>query len=111
MKKKKNNFTTFLLVLVLLAGLSLLLYPTVSDYWNSFHQTEAITGYAQQISHLDEDRYAQLLDAPIRLYTGDYAASAAPGILLLQSAWTVALAAAGLLFWRVNQKRMVVQGG
>ena len=55
--------------------------------------------------------YAQLLDAPIRLYTGDYAASAAPGILLLQSAWTVALAAAGLLFWRVNQKRMVVQGG
>jgi len=65
MKKKKNNFTTFLLVLVLLAGLSLLLYPTVSDYWNSFHQTEAITGYAQQISHLDEDRYAQLLDAAV----------------------------------------------
>ena len=39
MKKKKGNFTTLLLILVLLAGLSLLLYPSVSDYWNSFHQT------------------------------------------------------------------------
>ena len=32
MKKKKGNFTTLLLILVLLAGLSLLLYPSVSDY-------------------------------------------------------------------------------
>ncbi len=28
MKKKKGNFTTLLLILVLLAGLSLLLYPS-----------------------------------------------------------------------------------
>ena len=55
--------------------------------------------------------YAQLLDAPIRLYTGDWPASAAPGILLLQVGWTAVLAAAGILFWRKNQRRMIVQGG
>ena len=42
MKKKKGNFITILLVLILLVGLSLLLYPSVSDYWNSLHQTKAI---------------------------------------------------------------------
>ena len=41
MKKKKGNSITFILILVLLAGLSLLLYPSVSDYWISFHQTQA----------------------------------------------------------------------
>ena len=55
--------------------------------------------------------YAQLLDAPIRLYTGQTPVSAAPGILLIQLAWTAALAALGILFWRRNQKRIVIQGG
>ena len=36
---------------------------------------------------------------------------AAPGILLIQAAWTAALAALGVLFWRKNQKRLVIQGG
>ena len=34
----KRNLSTILLVLVFFIGLSLLLYPSVSDYWNSFHQ-------------------------------------------------------------------------
>lgn len=58
--KKKGNFTTILLFLILLAGLSLLLYPSVSDYWNSFHQTRAIASYAQEVANLDQERYAQL---------------------------------------------------
>lgn len=53
MKKKKGNFTTLLLILVLLAGLSLLLYPSVSDYWNSFHQTRAIATYAEEVANLN----------------------------------------------------------
>ena len=54
---KKGNFTTWLLLLILLAGLSLLLYPTVSDYWNSFHQTRAIASYAEQVAVLDNNQY------------------------------------------------------
>ena len=58
--KKKGNFTTMLLILVLLAGLSLLLYPSVSDYYNSFHQTRAIATYAEQVAGLDNGTYDQL---------------------------------------------------
>ena len=47
MKKKKRNWITPCLILILLVGLSLLLYPTVSDYWNSFHQSRAIASYAE----------------------------------------------------------------
>ena len=60
MKKKKGNFITVLLVLVLLTGLSLLLYPSVSDYWNSFHQTRAISSYAGEVANLNEAQYDRL---------------------------------------------------
>lgn len=70
MKKKTSNFITVLLVLILLVGLSLLLYPSVSDYWNSFHQSKAITQYAERVANLDEDQYAEIWDA-----AADYNAS------------------------------------
>ena len=60
MKKKKGNFTTLLLILVLLAGLSLLLYPSVSDYWNSLHQTRAIATYAEEVANLNQDQYDEI---------------------------------------------------
>ncbi len=60
MKKNKGNFITLLLVLILLAGLSLLLYPSVSNYWNSLHQTRAIATYAEEVANLDNDAYDQL---------------------------------------------------
>ena len=60
MKKKKGNFTTLLLILVLLVGLSLLLYPSVSDYWNSFHQTRAIATYAEKVANLNQDQYDEI---------------------------------------------------
>lgn len=61
--KKKRDFTTIFLLLILLAGLSLLLYPSVSDYWNSFHQTRAIASYAEEVANLDDGRYEQLWQA------------------------------------------------
>ena len=57
----KNRKSTIVLLLVFLIGLSLLLYPTVSDYWNSFHQTQAIAGYAEAVSEMDENSYEQIL--------------------------------------------------
>lgn len=55
--------------------------------------------------------YAQMLDAPIRLYTGQWPLSEAPRAFAVQAAWTVALVGLGLLLWRQNQKRLIVQGG
>ena len=58
--KKKNKSTTIILILILLAGLSLLLYPSVSDYWNSLHQSKAIATYSEEVAHLDEESYIHL---------------------------------------------------
>lgn len=60
MKKKNNNWTTVFLVLLLLAGVSLLLYPSLSDYWNSMHQTRAIASYAETVSQLDTAQYDEM---------------------------------------------------
>jgi len=56
----KKHLSTLILILVFLTGLSLLLYPTVSDYWNSLHQSRAIAEYAGQVAELDNGRYEQL---------------------------------------------------
>ena len=56
----RKHLSTVILVFLLLIGLSLLLYPTVSDYWNSFHQTRAIATYAENVAKLDNNQYDQL---------------------------------------------------
>ena len=58
--KKKSSFVTAILIAALLAGALLLLYPTVSDYWNSFHQSRAIASYAEQVADLDDTTYDQI---------------------------------------------------
>ncbi len=55
--------------------------------------------------------YAQMLDAPIRLYNGQTAPADAPRILLIQTIWILILTGAGMFFWHRNQKRIVIQGG
>ena len=59
----KKHLSTIALILVLLAGVSLLLYPTVSDYWNSFHQTRAIATYAENVAALDNASYDAIWEA------------------------------------------------
>ena len=56
----KKNWSNFLLVLVLLAGVALLVYPTFADYWNSFHQSRAIASYTQVVSTIDNNRYDEI---------------------------------------------------
>lgn len=63
--KKKGRFSNVILFLVLLIGLSLLLYPSFSNYWNSMHQSRAITVYADSVAQLDEERYREILDAAV----------------------------------------------
>ncbi|MCD8348588.1 MAG: class C sortase [Lachnospiraceae bacterium] len=59
----RKHFTTILLLLILLAGVSLLLYPTISDYWNSFHQSRAIATYVDAVAELDENDYEEMWQA------------------------------------------------
>lgn len=58
MKKKTANI---ILILMFLAGLSLLLYPTVSDYWNSMHASQAVANYAEKVKDLSREQYDKML--------------------------------------------------
>lgn len=58
--KKKSSFVTVILIAAFLIGALLLLYPTISDFWNSFHQSRAIASYAEQVADLDENAYDRL---------------------------------------------------
>ena len=55
--------------------------------------------------------HAQMLDTPIRLYTGEYTLAQGPAALLIQCGWTALLVFAGRAFWRTNQRKLVIQGG
>lgn len=60
MKWIKKNWSTLFLILLMLVGAGLLIYPTISDYWNSLHQSKAITNYVENIVDIDNERYEKL---------------------------------------------------
>lgn len=62
-KKRRVSLSTILLVAALLVGMGIMLYPTVSDYWNSLHQTRAIASYDQAVEAMDQTDYQALLAA------------------------------------------------
>jgi sortase A len=59
----KKNWQNALLVLILLAGVALLVYPTFADYWNSLHQSRAIASYTQAVSTIDNTKYEEMWEA------------------------------------------------
>ena len=61
MKWIKKNFVNILICLIGFVGAGLLAYPTVADWWNSFHQSRAVASYAQAVAELDEATYDKLL--------------------------------------------------
>ena len=69
-RKKRISFGNIILVLTLLIGLSLLVYPSFSDYWNSFHQTRAISSYIETVSKIETSEYDAIM-ASARKYNED----------------------------------------
>ena len=59
----KRHGTTIILLLVLVIGLSLVLYPTFSDWWNSMHQSRAVTSYVEQVANIDKEQYERIWNA------------------------------------------------
>ncbi len=57
---RNGRLTTVILVIVLLVGLSVLLYPTVSDWWNSRVQTHAVAEYQEMTESLSEEHRAEM---------------------------------------------------
>ena len=59
----KKNSTLIIPLLGLIVGLSLLLYPSLSNWWNSMHQSRAVASYVEQVANIDEEQYAHLWEA------------------------------------------------
>ena len=57
----KHRLTTVLLVLVFFAGLGLLLYPPISNWYNVHHSSRIISSYLDEVAELDDENYAQLM--------------------------------------------------
>lgn len=57
----KENRVTLIIVAVGLFGLGLILYPSVADWWNSFHQSRAVASYAQKVANMDNSEYERIL--------------------------------------------------
>lgn len=60
---KKGTLSNVFLILVLLIGLSLLLYPSFSDWWNARYQVDSIVKYAESVSTLNDDVYYEILES------------------------------------------------
>ena len=57
-KKKKGYSSTIILVSIFLVGLCILLYPTISDFWNEKRQSQAIINYDDLIVDLTPEDYS-----------------------------------------------------
>lgn len=60
-KKKGSGASTIILVAIFFVGLSVLLYPTISDFWNEKRQSQAIINYDDLIVDLTPEDYSELL--------------------------------------------------
>ena len=60
MQSKKS---TIILLISFFIGLSVLLYPSISSYWNSKTQSEAIVDYETMLSNFKQEDYTALFQA------------------------------------------------
>lgn len=58
--KKKVSIVNVILVLIILLGLGIMGYPTFSNWWNSIHQTQAISEYMKRAAELDEEEIKKI---------------------------------------------------
>ena len=61
-RKRGPRPSTVIAVVVLVTGIGVVLYPTVSDWWNSYHQTRAIASYVQAVEETDPAAIKAMLD-------------------------------------------------
>ena len=58
----RKHKTVIFLTIGFLVGICILLYPTLSDYWNSKTQSRAITDYESVLENMNEDAYKLLFE-------------------------------------------------
>lgn len=56
-----SGISSRVLLLLMVIGIALLIYPSLSDYWNSFHQSRAIRTYAERVARVDSGEYEKMI--------------------------------------------------
>lgn len=64
-KKKKDNLVSILLISIIVFGIAIMAYPSIANYWNSFHQSRAIMGYQERVTQMDTSDYGKILKRAI----------------------------------------------
>jgi len=59
----RRHLLTIALILIFVVGLSVLLYPMVSDYFNSLSQSKVVAQYFKDLADLNEEDFAAILNA------------------------------------------------
>lgn len=57
------NLATILASLVFVAGVGLIAYPSVSDWWNSFHQSKVVMTYVADVAEMSQEEKDAQLDS------------------------------------------------
>ena len=57
----RKHLSTILFGLIFLVGLSVMLYPTFSNWWNLQHQSRAVTNYKETVAQLDNSEAEEML--------------------------------------------------
>lgn len=57
----KRDKITIILIIFLLIGISLLLYPTLADFWNASRSTKIVNDYSKEVTNLSEKKRQDLL--------------------------------------------------
>lgn len=57
----RKHREALLIALAAVIGFFLLLYPTVSDWWNGFHQSRVVMSYAESVAGMSEAAYRKCL--------------------------------------------------
>ncbi len=63
LRKLSDRAVTILLVVIFLVGLSVLCYPSVSNWWNSRVQSRAVASYDEAVSGLTDTDYTAIFEA------------------------------------------------
>ena len=113
----QSRKTTIILILFFFIGLSLLLYPSVSNYWNSKTQSEAIINYEAMLAAYKPEDYTAIFELADN-YNRELAALPLPlrdYSLVEEAYWnTLDISGTGMMGYltipRINQELPVYHG-
>lgn len=59
----KRNLLTVVMTAGLLIGITLLLYPSVANYWNTYHSARTIMDYSETVANMDKEDYKKIMQS------------------------------------------------